>query len=563
MNLSDHAEKLLREHYMLPEEKNPRDVMIRAASTFCGGDTELRDRLISYTDQKWFMYSSPILSNAGTRSMPISCFLSYVPDSITGLIQHESEIRHLSILGGGIGTHWSSVRSIGQETKHGARTPGIIPFLHCTDSAMLAYHQGQTRRGSAAAYLDVSHPEILEFITMRTPKGDSNRVNLNLHHGVNISQRFMDAVVQGTEFPLVDPHSGIVTKYVDARELWSLLIKTRYQTGEPYLHWIDKSNAALNPALHQKGYRVRGSNLCAEIVLPTGPDYTAVCCLSSLNLEYYGEWEHTRIVEDVTEMLDNVLEYFIARAPESVRNAVRSAQYERSIGIGAMGFHSLLQRRGIPFESAQAVSLNKRIFREIKLRAYEHSCNLAKVRGEPEGLAGTGQRNAHLLAIAPNSNNSILLDTSPSIEPWKANCFEHTTRIGSIFKKNSYLEATLGSLGMNTPEVWKSIMQNEGSVQHLDIPEWDKLVYKTANEIDQHWVVQHAADRQEYVCQAQSLNLFFPAAADVNYVQSVHLKAAMSPVKTLYYLRTDGKKSESIDLKIIRNPLQDCIACEG
>lgn len=563
MNLSDHADKLLREHYMLPSETSPRDVMIRAASTFCGGDTDLRDRLIQYTDAGWFMYSSPILSNAGTRSMPISCFLSYVPDSITGLIQHESEVRYLSILGGGIGSHWSDVRSIGQETKHGAKTPGIIPFLHCTDSAMLAYHQGQTRRGSAAAYLHVSHPEILEFIQMRLPKGDSNRVNLNLHHAVNVTDKFMQAVMQDSPWNLVDPNSGKVVKTVSARELWITILKTRYQTGEPYIHWIDKSNRALNPALAAKGLRVRGSNLCAEITLPTGPDYTAVCCLSSLNLELYDEWKHTRIVEDITEMLDNVLDYFIARAPNSVSAAVRSAMYERSIGIGAMGFHSLLQRKNIPFESAQAVGLNKSIFKEIKLRAYEHSCNLAKVRGEPEGLLGTGTRNAHLLAIAPNSNNSIILDTSPSIEPWKANCFEHTTRIGSMFKRNKYLEQELDKLGMNTPEVWKSIMQNQGSVQHLCIPEWTKLVYKTANELDQHWVIQHAADRQEYVCQAQSLNLFFPAGSDINYVNSVHLKAAMSSVKTLYYLRTDGKQTENIQTNIIRNPLQDCIACEG
>lgn len=561
--LTPHAEKLLQEHYMIPGETSARDVFIRAATVFSGGDTDLRDRLISYTDQLWFMYSSPILSNAGTRSMPISCFLSYVPDSITGLIQHESEVRYLSILGGGIGSHWSDVRSIGQETKHGAKTPGIIPFLHCTDSAMLAYHQGQTRRGSAAAYLDISHPEILEFIRMRLPKGDSNRVNLNLHHAVNIPDKFMDAVLKDEQWNLVDPDSRKVTSSIPARELWMELLRVRYQTGEPYLHWIDKSNRALNPELAAKGLKVRGSNLCAEITLPTGPDYTAVCCLSSLNLEHWDQWKNTRIVEDVTEMLDNVLEYFIARAPSSVASAVRSAQYERSIGIGAMGFHSLLQSKNIPFESAQAVGLNKTIFREIKLRAYEHSRVLARARGEPAGLAGSGVRNAHLLAIAPNSNNSILCDTSPSIEPWKANCFEHTTRIGSIFKKNRHLEQELEKLGMNTPDTWKGIMQHEGSVQHLDIPEWTKLVYKTANELDQHWVVQHAADRQEYVCQAQSLNLFFPAGSDVNYVNSVHLKAAMSPVKTLYYLRTDGKKTENIQTDLVRNPLQDCLSCEG
>jgi len=561
--LSAHAEKLLKEHYMLPGEQTPENIFRRAASTFCGGDLALRDRLIQYSSKLWMMYSSPILSNAGTRSMPISCFLSYVPDSIDGLIQHEAEIRYLSILGGGVGAHWSDVRSIGQDTKNGAKSPGILPFLHCTDSAMLAYHQGQTRRGSAAVYLDISHPEYLEFLNMRLPKGDSNRVNLNLHHAVNIPEEFIQAVLKDASWDFVDPHSGTVTGTVQARDLWMSTIKVRYQTGEPYMNFITKAQAGMNPALEKHGLSIKGSNLCNEIHLPTGPGYTAVCCLSSLNLELWDQWKTSRIVEDMTEMLDNVLEYFITHAPAAVSSAVRSAKFERSIGIGAMGFHSLLQRKNVPFESASAVSLNRQIFKEIKQKAVARSRELAVERGEPEGLIGTGQRNAHLLAVAPNSNNSIICDTSPSIEPWKANCFEHTTRIGSIFKKNKYLEVQLTNLGMNTADTWKSIMQNQGSVQHLALSDWTKDVFKTANELDQHWLVQHASDRQEWICQGQSLNLFFPAGANVNYVNSVHLKAALSAVKGLYYLRTDGKATENIQTMLVRDPLQDCLACEG
>ncbi len=594
--LSPFAHKLLRDHYMLPSEQTVQEAFARAATAYCFGDYGLAQRIYEYASHGWFMFASPVLSNAPniewpeglefedacdwlhknvrSKAMPISCFLSYVPDSIAGLIEHESELRWMTVQGGGVGAHWSDVRSIGTQTTKGGKTPGIVPFMHCTDSAMLAYHQGTTRRGSTAAYLDVSHPEILEFLQMRLPEGDINRQNLNLHHAVNITEKFINAVIHDSAWNLVDPHNGNVVRTLPARQLWQRIIETRFRTGEPYLNRVDIANRSMHPALIDRGLEIHGSNLCNEIHLPTGPDRSAVCCLSSINLEKYDEYCHTQIIRDCIRFLDNVLEFFILLAPDALGNAIRGAKGERSLGLGAMGFHSFIQKKSVPFESALAQSWNKKIFQWVKEEAVHETRKLASERGAPNDLAGwidedgCRWRNAHLLAIAPNSNNSIILGTSPAIEPWKANVFEKSTRVGSQLMRNKYLAELLEDYGRNSPEIWEDIMMHEGSVQHLDfLSDWEKDVFKTANELDQHWVIQHASDRQEFICQGQSLNLFFPKGSDVNYVHSVHLKAMRSNIKGLYYLKTDGRPVEKFSQQVQRVALQDysedCMGCEG
>jgi len=594
--LTPFAKKLLRDYYMLDSEQSPQEAFARAATAYSFGDTALAQRIYDYASKGWFMFASPVLSNAPniewptglswnearewlhknvrSKAMPISCFLSYVPDSLNGLINHETELRWMTVQGGGVGSHWSDIRSIGTKTTKGGKTPGIVPFMHCTDSAMLAYHQGTTRRGNTAVYLDISHPEIIEFLQMRLPEGDINRQNLNLHHAVNITKEFMDAVVQNKAWHLTDPHSGDVIRTMPARDLWLKILETRFRTGEPYLNRVDLANEAMHPALKQRGLKIHGSNLCNEIHLPTSENRSAVCCLSSLNLERYDEYKHTQIVRDCIRFLDNVLEFFILMAPPALANARRGASAERSLGLGAMGFHSFLQKRGVPIESAIARSHNMSIFKWMKAEALEETKTLADERGAPDDLAawrdtdGRRVRNAHLLAVAPNSNNSIILDCSASIEPWKANAFEKSTRAGSSLYRNKYLIALLEQYGKNTPEVWESINSHMGSVQHLDfLTEDDKDIFKTANEIDQHWIIQHASDRQEHICQGQSLNLFFPKGSDVNYVNSVHLKAMTSNVKGLYYLKTDGRPVERFSQQVQRVALNDfdetCMGCEG
>ena len=560
--LEDYALGMLKDFYLNENESSPQEGYARAAKAWSKYkdemDEDLAQRLYEYVSKKWFMFASPVLSNApnGTKKgkgMPISCFLTYVPDTLEGLIDHSSELRWLSVYGGGVGGHWSDVRTVSDVA------PGPIPFLHTVDADMIAYRQGKTRKGSYAAYLDVSHPDIIEFLNMRIPTGDVQRKALNLHNAINLTDEFMDAVINNKTFDLRDPKDGAVKETVNARKLWERIIEIRFRTGEPYLNFIDTANRYLPQNLRDLGLRINGSNLCNEIHLPTSADRTAVCCLSSLNLEYYDEWKDTPIVRDLIRMLDNVLQYFIDEAPDTISRAKYSAERERSIGLGAMGFHSLLQKHGVAWESETAKEINNVVFSHINKEAIAETELLAQERGEyPDGV-GTGRRNAHMLAIAPNASSGVILSTSPSIEPTKACAYTHRTRAGSFLVKNKYLEQLLEVKGQNNESIWTSIITNKGSVQHLPfLTEGEKSVFKTAQELDQTWVVQHAADRQKYICQGQSVNLFFPSGAQKSYVNKVHLKAWKEGLKGLYYLRTEAKnRAENVSEKVERVALQD------
>jgi ribonucleoside-diphosphate reductase alpha chain len=562
--LSEHAKRLLKDFYMLDGETSPQEAYSRAAIAWSNNDMQLAQRLYDAASKNWFVFASPVLSNAPaageqTKGLPISCFLSYVADDLHSLINHSTETRWLSVKGGGVGGHWSDVRAISDIA------PGPIPFIHTVDADTIAYRQGKTRKGSYAAYLDVSHPDIIEFLHIRVPTGDINRKCLNIHHAINITDAFMDSVASDKDWKLIDPKTKEVRDVVRARQLWEQILEIRYRTGEPYLNFIDTANKHLPKQLKEKGLKIHGSNLCNEIHLPTNNERTAVCCLSSLNLEYYDEWRDTNLVSDLVRMLDNVLEYFIKCAPAELSKAVKSAYNERSIGLGAMGFHSLLQRRSISFESTEANSLNEAIFKEIKEKAVEASKRLAHERGEAPDMAGTGMRNAHLLAIAPNANSSIIADTSPSIEPFHANAFVHRTRAGSYLVRNKYLEKHLNEINKNDDATWSSIISHRGSVRHLDFLDVKiKAVFRTAMEIDQDWVIRHAADRQKYICQGQSVNLFFPANASRAYINRTHISAWKNGLKGLYYLRTEASSStEEVGKKVDRVALKDAepVAC--
>jgi ribonucleoside-diphosphate reductase alpha chain len=560
--LEDYAIGMLEDFYLNKYETSPQEAYARAAKAWSKYkdevDEDLAQRLYDYVSKKWFMYASPVLSNAPNghgkgKGMPISCFLTYVPDTLEGLIDHTSELRWLSVYGGGVGGHWSDVRTVSDVA------PGPIPFLHTVDADMIAYRQGKTRKGSYAAYMDVSHPDIVEFLNMRIPTGDVQRKALNLHNAVNITDEFMDAVINNKTFDLRDPKDGAVKESVNARKLWERIVEIRFRTGEPYLNFIDTANRHLPQNLKDLGLRINGSNLCNEIHLPTSADRTAVCCLSSLNLEYYDEWKDTSIVRDLIRMLDNVLQYFIDEAPDTIQRAKYSAERERSIGLGAMGFHSLLQKHGVAWESETAKEINSVVFSHINKEAIAETELLAQERGEyPDGI-GTGRRNAHLLAIAPNASSGVILSTSPSIEPTKACAYTHRTRAGSFLVKNKYLDRLLTEREMNNESTWTSIITNKGSVQHLPfLTEGEKAVFKTAQELDQNWVVQHAGDRQKYICQGQSVNLFFPSGAQKSYVNQVHIKAWKEGLKGLYYLRTEAKnRAENVSEKVERVALQD------
>ena len=560
--LTDYAIGMLKDFYMRDYEKSPQEAYSRAAqawSTYQGQmDEALATRLYEYVSKKWFMFASPVLSNApnGTKKdkgLPISCFLTYVPDTLEGLISHSSELRWLSVFGGGVGGHWSDVRTVTD------KAPGPIPFLHTVDADMITYRQGKTRKGSYAAYMDVSHPDIMEFLNMRIPTGDVQRKALNLHNAINITDAFMSAVTKNEQWDLKDPASGVVSETVSARKLWERIIEVRFRTGEPYLNFIDRANEFLPQPLKDKGLKINGSNLCNEIHLPTSADRTAVCCLSSLNLEYYEDWKNTTIVEDIITMLDNVLEYFIENAPNEISRAKYSAERERSIGLGAMGFHSLLQKQNVAWESELAREINHVVFKNINAKAVAQTQRLALERGEYLDGIGSGRRNSHLLAIAPNASSGVILATSPSIEPLKANAYTHRTRAGSFLVKNVYLQEVLTRHGINNESTWTSIITNRGSVQHLpNLTEGEKAIFKTAQELDQNWVVQHAADRQQYICQGQSVNLFFPSGVEKSYVNKVHIKAWKEGLKGLYYLRTESKaRAENVSEKVERVALQD------
>jgi len=575
--LTDFGKTTLKDRYLLPQEESPQDGFMRAAKAFSDNE-EMAERIYSYASKLWFMYSTPILSNGGTkRGMPISCFLNYVGDSREGLTGHYTENAWLASVGGGIGGYWGHIRSDGTSTSGGSQSSGSIPFLHVVDSEVLAFSQGKTRRGSYAAYMDISHPEIIEFIEMRKPSGgDIHRKCLNLHHGVNISNEFMQLIDNCIKEPtyddswnLVDPHTKKIVRTVSARELWQKILECRVATGEPYVSFIDTINEALPESQKKLGLEVHHSNLCTEITLPTSDNRTAVCCLSSVNLEKYDEWKNDSLfIPDLIRFLDNVLQHFIDNAPEELFRARFSANNERSLGLGAMGFHAYLQSKGIPFESVLAKSLNLKIFKTMKAQAVEESKRLAIKRGEAPDMEGTGLRNAHLLAIAPNASSSIICGTtSPSIEPYRANAYVQKTMSGSFLVKNKYLEKLLEKKGINNEKTWTSILANRGSVLHIkELSDYEKDTFKTAIEINQQWVIEHAADRQQYICQGQSVNVFVPADVNVKELHDIHMLAWKRKLKTLYYCRSEAiKRAELVSKKIERTiiPEADCLACEG
>jgi len=579
--LSEFSLKTLEDRYMIEGETSPQDSFARAACAFAD-DKEHAQRLYDYASKLWFMFSTPLLSNGGTkRGLPISCFLNYVDDSREGITDHYTENAFLSSVGGGVGGCWTGVRSVGSKTSNGSESTGVIPFLKVVDAEMLAFSQGVTRRGSYAAYLDISHPEVEEFLDVRKPTGgDINRKSTNLHHGIMVGDDFMQLIEGATRepgfddsWPLIDPHSGEVKKVVSAKTLWVKLIQNRVETGEPYIVFRDTVDKAV-PEFQQKlGLRVHQSNLCSEITLPTNEERTAVCCLSSVNLEEFDEWKNNdQFIPDLVRMLDNVLTHFIKSAPPQLWKASFSAENERSIGLGAMGFHAYLQRQNIPFESAMAKGKNMTMFKRIKEEAVNETKRLAIERGECPDGEGHGVRNAHLLAVAPNASSSIICgNTSPSIEPYRANAFTQKTKSGSSLLKNEYLENLLQELNQDTEEVWKSITTNGGSVQHLEfLDDWTKDVFKTAVEIDQKWIIDLAADRQEFICQSQSLNVFFPANVSKQELHAIHMMAWKRGVKTLYYLRSEAyKRAENVSDEALRQYIFDslddegCLACEG
>jgi len=575
--------KRLKESYMREDETSPQHRFAFVSKAF-GSNLEHSQRLYDYASKHWLSYSTPILSfGRSKRGMPISCFLNYIEDTAEGLVDNLSETNWLSMLGGGVGIGFG-IRSADDKST------GVMPHLKIYDASSLAYRQGRTRRGSYAAYLDISHPDIIGFLEMRKPTGDQNQRCLNLHHGINITNDFMQIIENcmldpsaDDSWPLIDPKSKEVRETVSAKMLWQMILELRMHTGEPYLHFIDTSNEHLPQWLKDKGLKVHQSNLCSEIILPTNEERTAVCCLSSLNLENYDEWKNEPLfLKDVAEMLDNVLQYFIDNAPDSISRAKFSASRERSIGIGALGFHAYLQRNGIAFEGVMAKVANNRIFKSIRKGLDEANLQLGLERGEAPDAVGTGRRFSHVMAIAPNASSSIIMgNTSPSIEPYRANAYRQDTLSGSFLNKNRWLDELIIEISNQKPEdwyneVWSSIIANDGSVQHLDwMSENDKEVFKTSMEIDQRWVIELAADRQQYIDQAQSLNLFFRPDANIKYVHAIHFMAWKKGLKTLYYCRSEKiGKADKVSKKIERQVIKeldmtqvaqgnDCIACEG
>lgn len=588
--LTDFGKKTMEDRYLLPGESF-QDMFARVARTY-GDDADHAQRIYDYISKLWFMPATPVLSNGGAeRGLPISCFLNGVGDSLDDIVGTWNENVALASNGGGIGTYWGNVRSIGEKVKHAGATSGIIPFIRVMDSLTLAISQGSLRRGSAACYLDVHHPEIEEFLEIRKPSGDFNRKSLNLHHGINITDEFMEAVAKDEEFGLKSPKNGEVLRTVNARKLWQKILEVRLATGEPYLLFTDTVNRQM--AKHQRdlGLKVSTSNLCSEIMLHTGKDHlgeerTAVCCLSSINAEKYYEWkDEPQFVEDVMRFLDNVLQDFIDRAPSSMAKAKYSAMRERSVGLGLMGFHSFLQQMGVPFESAMAKSWNTRLFKHIRMGADAASVKLAEERGPcPDAEErGIKQRFSHKMAIAPTASISIICGgASPCIEPIPANVYTHKTLSGSFTVKNAALQKMLEEKGADTEEVWTSIIEHEGSVQHLDmLTDEQKDIFKTAFEIDQRWVVELAADRSPYICQGQSVNVFLPGDIDKWDLHMLHWSAWEKGVKSLYYCRSksiqrasyagkeeaanDGKEAEGAEAMMqaaAKTDYDECLACQ-
>ena len=579
--LTDFGKTTLEDRYLLPGESY-QDMFARVATAYAD-DADHAQRIYDYISQLWFMPATPVLSNGGAgRGLPISCFLNAVPDSLEGIQGVWNENVALASNGGGIGTYWGGVRSIGEKVKGAGQTSGIIPFIRVMDSLTLAISQGSLRRGSAAVYLDIHHPEIEEFLEIRKPSGDFNRKSLNLHHGISISDEFMEAVRDGAMFGLRSPKNNEVVREVDARSLWQKILEIRLQTGEPYLIFSDTVNRMMPQHQRELGLSVRQSNLCSEIMLHTGKDHqglerTAVCCLSSVNAETFLEWrDHPTFIEDVMRFLDNVLEDFITRAPPEMKHAVYAARRERSVGLGLMGFHSFLQSQNVPFESAMAKSWNMRLFKTLRRQCDAASRKLAAERGPCPDAAERGvmERFSHKLAIAPTASISIICGgTSAGIEPIPANVYTHKTLSGTFAVKNPFLERILETAGQNTPATWDSILQNEGSVQHLDfLSKDDKDVFKTAFEIDQRWVVELSADRTPDICQSQSVNLFLPGDVDKWDLHMLHWTAWERGCKSLYYLRSKsvqraahagGEGAAVIEMQVEgKTDYEECLACQ-
>jgi ribonucleoside-diphosphate reductase alpha chain len=581
--LTDFGKTTLNDRYLLTGETY-QDMFARVATAYAD-DIEHAQRIYDYISRLWFMPATPVLSNGGAdRGLPISCFLNAVGDSLDGIMDTWNENVWLASNGGGIGTYWGGVRSIGEKVGNNGQTSGIIPFIRVMDSLTLAISQGSLRRGSAAVYLDIHHPEIEEFLEIRKAAGDFNRKSLNLHHGLNITDEFMIAVRDDLPFALRSPKNGEVLKHVSARKLWQKVLELRLQTGEPYIIFSDTVNKLMPKHQRDLGLKVRQSNLCSEIMLHTGMDHTgrertAVCCLSSVNAETYLEWEkHETFLEDVFRFLDNVLQDFIERAPDEMERAKYAAYRERSVGLGLMGFHSFLQSQNVPMESAMAKVWNNRMFKSLRRGADAASVKLAQERGACPDAAEQGvmARFSHKLAIAPTASISIICGgTSAGIEPIPANIYTHKTLSGSFAVKNPYLEKLLDEKGMNTENVWSSILKNEGSVQHLDfLSDEEKDVFKTAFEIDQRWVIELAADRTPYICQSQSLNVFIPGDVDKWDLHMLHWMAWERGVKSLYYCRSKSVQRagfageemkadvEGPMMPVEKTDYEECLACQ-
>lgn len=579
--------------YKKEHEESPQQTFARAATSYCFGDYKFAQRIYDYASKKWFTFASPVLSNAAEINwcefsesqfqlasdwlaknvcpdgMPISCNLVYIGDSKPELVEARKESAWLSMLGAGIGIYCGN-------RAPDEKSTGVMAHLKGYDADALSYSQTASRRGSIAAYLDVTHPEIIPFLEMRVPSGgEANKKCFNLNNAVNLPDSFMEAVIKGESYELIDPKHGGTGRFLDAREVWEKILQVRKETGEPYLMFKDTVNRNLPEQITRPLYEVVQSNLCSEITLMTSKKRLAVCCLSSLNLEYYDEWKDTNIVADLIRLLDNVIEYYIRLAPPELHKAVRSARKERALGLGTLGFHSYLQSKGVAFESGgfgSAAQINNQIYSSIKSRAEEESKRLAKLRGEPDDTKGSGFRNSHLLAVAPNASSSSIVNTSPSIEPWRSNAFNAQGRAGSFLIKNKYLEKLLEEVGHNDEEVWDSIIAHEGSVQHLDfLTEDQKKVFKTATEIDPMWIIEHAAQRTPYICQSQSVNIWVKPDVTAQQMSDIHMKAWKSGVKTLYYCRSEAAaKVVTNDIKQPLNKMdvqvskyEECLSCSG
>lgn len=579
--------------YKKENEYSPQHTYARASTSYCFGDYEFAQRIYNYVSDGWFMFASPVISNAQeinwpkskdfhksakwlkqnvvANGLPISCFLGYIPDTKEGLVEARKEASWLSMMGGGVGMYAAN-------RSPDRLSTGVMSHLRGYDADTLSYRQTSTRRGSMAAYLDIDHPEIMQFIQMRNPVGgDQNQKCFNLNNAVNITDEFMNAVVNGEKYELIDPKHGRTGNFLEAREVWEEILKLRYETGEPYMNFIDTVNRGIPEWITKPTYKVVQSNLCSEIALMTSPKRTAVCCLSSVNVEKFDEWKDDPLfIADLIRLLDNVLEYFIQLAPEQLWRAIRSAQKERAVGLGGFGWHSWFQKNMIPFESGflGANGQCDEITSLLKRKAVAASQQLALERGEPDDVAGSGMRNSHLLAFAPNASSASILGASPATEPWAGNAFTAQGRAGSFLIKNKYLKKLLKEKGFDTDEIWSSIILNEGSVQHLAcLTDEEKKVFVTSYEVSPMWIVEHAATRQKHICQSQSVNIFVGKGVTLQELSDIHMKAWKQGLKSLYYCRakpatkaqvgTGGDKPLNAVPVKTKIEYEECLACQG